>query len=106
MCLAILLLPWAVFAQVNEKPLMIIRFQSPSVNYQQSLFVAMSQALKTNPDMQFEVASFYENGEAGGRFAEQVAQEMIRMGLPAKRVRVSAQTDTQATAPEVQLFVR
>jgi hypothetical protein len=98
--------PHSSHAQGTEKPLMIIRFQSPSVSYQQSLFVAMSQALKTNPDMRFEVVSFFEDAAAGGRLGQQVANAMIEMGMPKERIVLFAQQDKQAKTPEVQIFIR
>lgn len=43
---------------VSDKPLLVVRFNQPRVNFENALSKAITMAEKVKPDMQYEVISF------------------------------------------------
>ena len=97
-------------------PLVVIRFDSPNVDYQQILYAALNQALQNRPNAGFEVvavsptrgnaASVQTAQTAAARYAQQVVRSMTGMGVPATRMAVSSATDPGTADNEVRVFVR
>lgn len=99
----------------GRTPLVVIRFDRADVPYQQALYNAVSQALARKPNAMFDVmavaaggsqAQAASNQNQARRNADRVLRSLADMGLPASRVNVSAGTNPQAAANEVQVFVR
>jgi hypothetical protein len=100
----------------NAKPLVVIKFDSPHVDYQQSLYAALNQALQTKPSAAFEVLAVAPTGQTASavaaaqtsakRHAHDVVQTMAQMGVPAGRVQVASSTDPTVQQSEVRVFVR
>jgi hypothetical protein len=106
----------ALPSAARGRPLVVIKFDRPTVAYQQPLYNAVSQALDRRPDASFEIVAVTPNrGNAGQlalasnasrRNAEAVYRSLTDMGLPANRVTLSATTSASAENNEVHVFVR
>jgi hypothetical protein len=102
--------------QPGERPLVIIKFDRETVNYQQALYNAVSQALQRKPNATFDLvavspqagsaAQVALNSAAARRNAENVLRTLTDMGVPASRVQLLAETSADASNNEVHLFVR
>jgi hypothetical protein len=102
--------------QPGERPLVIIKFDRPNVNYQSALYNAVSQALQRKPNATFDLVAVSPtsgsaaqealNGAAARRNAEDVLRTLTDMGVPASRVQLLAETANEASNNEVHLFVR
>lgn len=99
----------------GDRPLVIIRFDRPNVQYQQSLFNAVSQALSRKPTATFSIlavspnlgnaAQVALNSAASKRNAEDVLRSLTDMGVPSSRVQLLSSTDAVENN-EVHVFVR
>lgn len=99
-----------------RRPLVVIRFDRPNVNYQQALYTAVSRALERRPDATFdlvavtpsagETAKVALDASKAKRNAQAVLRSLTDMGLPPSRVALSATTSASAASQEVHLFVR
>lgn len=100
----------------RARPLVVIRFDQPNVNYEPALFSAVSAALERKPNAGFDlVAVAPGSGPAGEvnlaaqqarKNAEKVLRSLTDMGLPADRVSLSSVTNPPATVGEVHVYVR
>lgn len=100
----------------SGRPLVVIRFDKPNVDYQQALYQAVSQALARRPNAAFDLVAVAPN--QGGtaqtalnsnmvrRDADQVLRSLISMGLSPDRVSMSSATSAAAQVNEVHLYVR
>lgn len=108
--------PQQLSAAAPGRPLVVIRFDNPNVEYEQALYSALSSALERRPSAAFELVAVAPNrGSAGQialassnskRQAEQVLRSLTNMGLPAERVSLSATTSNSAESNEVHIYVR
>jgi hypothetical protein len=108
--------PRTGFSTAGRRPLVVIRFDRPDVQYQQALYAAISQALNQRPEAQFDVVAVAPSrGSAGEiateqsrskKFANQVVRSLTEMGLPASRVNLAATTQSGVGSNEVHIFVR
>lgn len=97
-------------------PLVVIRFDRPDVEYERSLYTALSQALELRPGAEFTVLAVSPAGGTAANVqlaqtesrsnAERVFQSMSDMGLPPDRVQLSATTSSGVAANEVRIYVR
>ncbi len=98
------------------RPLVVIRFDRPDVQYQQPLYQAVSQALARRPNAGFDLvavapsaggtAAVALNSNMAQRDADQVLRSLISMGLSPDRVSMSSATSPNAQVNEVHLYVR
>ncbi len=105
----------ATTPQPGERPLVIIRFDRPNVEYQQVLYNAVSQALSRKPNATFDLlavspkqgsaAQMALNNSAARRNAQDVLRTMTDMGVPSGRVQLLASSEIDAQSNEVHLFV-
>lgn len=101
---------------VPRRPLVVIRFDRPNVQYQQALYTAVSRALERRPQALFDLVAVASGRGSPGqvtvatnrakRDAESVLRTLSGMGLPMDRVRLSAMTSPQAETNEVHIYVR
>ncbi len=99
-----------------RRPLVVIRFDRPNVEYEQALYTAVSRALERRPSATFDLVAVAPNtGNAAQvtvaattskRNAESVLRSLSDMGLPLDRVRLSAMTSGRAATNEVHIYVR
>lgn len=99
-----------------RRPLVVIRFDRPNVQYQQALYNAVSRALERRPGATFDLVAIAPNKgtpaqvtlntNASKKNAESVLRSLNDMGLPADRVRLSSMTSTATDTNEVHIYVR
>ncbi|HYB09740.1 MAG TPA: hypothetical protein VEJ16_08720 [Alphaproteobacteria bacterium] len=99
----------------DRRPLVVIRFARPDVQYEQALYLAVSEALARKPDAGFDVVAVApRKATAKSPFAvnesqknaDAVMRSLANMGLPAERVTLSATTSEAIDSNEVRVFVR
>jgi hypothetical protein len=100
----------------SRKPLVIIRFDHPNVNYDQPLYTAISQALEKYPAAKFDLVavSMAEGNTAkmamsssdARKNGEAVLRAMIKMGLPIERVSLSAANSKDVLNSEVHIYIQ
>lgn len=104
-------------APVNSsKPLVVIRFDRPNVDFEQAVYLAASQALEKYPTVGFEVVAVAPAGINPAQSAlattdsqnnaEAVLRSMAQMGIPGNRVALSAAKSPAARSSEVHIFLR
>ncbi len=97
-------------ASAGGRPLVVIRFDRPTIEYEQPLYRAISEALERRPGATFEVEAAAP-ASAGSplsarRHADRVTRTLIEMGLPRDRIFVSERLAADARADEVRIYVR
>lgn len=98
------------------RPLVVIRFDRPNVQYEQALYTAVSRALERRPDAQFDLIAVSPNTGSPAdiallrsdsrRKADNVMRTLSGMGLPSDRMALSSTTSNNARASEVHIYVR
>jgi hypothetical protein len=96
------------------RPLVVIRFDRPNVDYQQTLYSVVNRTLEREPGATFDlvaVAPQRNAGQAGSaaqarRNAEGVLRSLTGMGLPASRISLSSRSSAEAQNNEVHVYVR
>ncbi|PJF20461.1 MAG: hypothetical protein CUN56_16060 [Phototrophicales bacterium] len=101
---------------VSPRPLVVIRFDDPNVEYEQAVYMAVNEALDRYPDAQFElVAVTPTQGNAAKvaiettrarRNAEKVLRSLTQMGLTSDRIILSSLSNDQIDSNEVHLYIR
>ncbi len=99
-----------------RKPLVIIRFDRPNVNYDQALYTAVHQALDKYPSARFDLVavSNLEGNAAQLALAsaearkngEMVLRSLQDMGLPLERIRLSAASSKSVLNSEIHLYMQ
>ncbi len=105
-----------VSAPNATKPLVVIRFDRPNVDFEQAVYLATSESLQRFPNIGFEVVAVAPNGvnPAQGALAssdaqnnaQNVARSMAQMGIPGSRIKMSSTHSPMARSPEVHIFLR
>ncbi len=100
----------------GRRPLVVIRFDRDSVQYQQALYNAVGRVLERRPNAAFDLVAVSPtaggparaalNANKARRHAEDVLRALVQMGLPPARVAVSAKSESSASANEVHLYLR
>ena len=100
----------------ERRPLVVIRFDRPNVEYDQALYNAVRSALQRRPEASFDLVAVTPNAgspaqvalhtDASKRNAQRVLRSLTEMGLPADRITLSATTSTSVQSNEVQIYVR
>lgn len=98
------------------RPLVVIRFDRPNVQYEQALYTAVSRALERRPDARFDLIAVSPNTGSPAdiallrsdsrRKADNVMRTLAGMGLPSDRMALSSTTSPNARASEVHIYVR
>lgn len=106
----------AMPSATGPRPLVKIRFDKPDVNYEQSVYMAVNEALRRYPDAMFDLVAVHPtDGNAAQiaiestkarRNAEKVLRTLTQMGLPLERVSLSYTQSPDAKSSEVHLYVR
>ena len=99
-----------------RKPLVIIRFDRPNVEYDQPLYTAIHQALEKYPAAKFDlVAVSNMEGNAAElalasaearKNGEMVLRSLQNMGLPLERIRLSAANSKTVLNSEVHIYLQ
>ena len=101
---------------IGGRPLVVIRFDKANVDYEQSLYTALSRALESRPDARFDVVSVAPSTGSPAEMrrsqtqsrqnAEGVMAAIADMGLPANRLSISSTTSGEVSANEVRVYMR
>ena len=101
---------------LGERPLVVIRFDRPNIQFQQALYNAVSRALERKPNASFDLVAVSPkqgspaqaalNSTQSKRSAESVLRTLADMGLPANRVKLSSRASQDVESNEVQIYVR
>jgi hypothetical protein len=100
----------------GRRPLVVIRFDHPQVDYEQALYTAVSRALERKPSADFDLVAVAPSagstaqvalaGNQSKRNADAVMRSLINMGLPAARMSLSATTSASTDTNEVLVYAR
>jgi hypothetical protein len=100
----------------GRKPVVIIRFDRPNVNYEQPLYTAMNSVLDRFPAAQFDlVAVSTTKGNpaeqalatsAARKNGESVLRALSQMGLPVERVQLNAASSKNVNNTEVHIYMQ
>lgn len=100
----------------GPRALVKIKFDRPDVNYEQALYIAVSEALQRYPEARFDLVAVHPTeGNAAKvaiestrarRNAERVLRSLTQIGLPADRVDLSYSKNPEARFNEVHLYIR
>ena len=94
-------------ALAGGKPLLAVKFSSPDVKYQEGLKQAVANAVAKKPDVIFDVVAVNSpRGNNAQKYASQIFQDIIELGVSADRVNISSKTDAKVNSPAVMVFVR
>jgi hypothetical protein len=103
-------------AGTPRRPLVVIRFDRPNVEYEQALYTAVSRALERRPEAAFDLVAVTPqaagatdsalNSSTAKRSAETVLRSLTEMGLPADRITLSAMSSPEVRGNEVHVYVR
>lgn len=98
-----------------NRPLVVIRFHQGDVDYQQPVYNAVSAALESRPNATFDIvaispltgaeANVALSANAARERAADVKRTLVAMGLPARRLNVSAAAEAGVGGSEVHIFV-
>lgn len=100
----------------QRRPLVLIRFDRPNVNYEQAVYQAVNEALERYPNATFDLVAVTPSGgnpaemalasSNARRHADEVLRNLTQMGLPADRVELSTASSQSANSSEVHLYIR
>ena len=100
----------------SKRPLVIIRFDRPNVQYEQPLYTALSQAMNKYPTAQFDVVAVSPQGPnpaetalasaESRKHSEAVLRAMTQMGVPTNRIHLGKATTPGLSSSEVHLFIK
>ncbi|MBI3419168.1 MAG: hypothetical protein HY053_03445 [Proteobacteria bacterium] len=96
--------------------LVLVRFNQDTVDYEQQLYQAVSDALDRKPSASFTVvavapkgadpASIGSDTESAQRHADAVKSSLLQLGLQPNRIATSNISSEAAQAPEVHVYIR
>lgn len=100
----------------GKRPLAVIRFNQDQVNYSQPVYAALNDAIRKNPDAEFELIAVTPNEGTSAEIAlastdsknkaEDVVRTLSNMGLPNTKMQVSSAMSAEANSPEVHIYIR
>jgi len=96
--------------------LVLIRYNQPTVKYEQQLSQAVGTALERRPNAEFSVvavspskgdsADLAKSQQTARSNAEAVKLSLIQLGLPPSRISVASTQTQGAQTPEVHVYIR
>lgn len=99
-----------------DTPLLVLRFNQERIYYQQPLYTAISRAVQAKPGVMFNIITLIpQTGDARDNQQSTVAaqtntnmvvRDMVKMGVPQSRIRVSYQNGSNLDSSEMHLFVQ
>lgn len=99
-----------------DTPLLVLRFNQERIYYQQPLYTAISRAVQAKPGVMFNIITLIpQTGDARDNQQSTVAaqtntnmvvRDMVKMGVPQNRIRVSYQNGSNLDSSEMHLFVQ
>jgi hypothetical protein len=103
-------------APMSHRPLVIIRFDRPNVNYEEAVYAAVSQALEKYPGARFDLvavspakgnpAELALASSEARKNGEAVMRSLTQMGLPVERIRLNAANSSDVRNSEVHIYLQ
>lgn len=99
-------------ANISGKPLFVAKFNKSGVKYQDGLKRAVSSAVAKKPSVMFEVVAVNPASgnqltkSASNNYASEIFKEIVDMGVGADRISLSSRSRADATASEVQIYIK
>jgi len=100
----------------TRRPLVVIRFDQPNVEYEQAVYMAINQGLEKFPDAQFDLVAVSPSSgnpaqvalaaTAAKKNAEAVLRTLTQIGVPMERINLSAANSRSASSSEVHIYIR
>lgn len=100
----------------QRRPLVIIRFDRPNVNYEQAVYTAVGQALDKYPAARFDLVAVAPTDGNPAELAlastearkngEDVLRSLTQMGLPMERVRLNSANSRDVRSSEVHIYIQ
>ncbi len=100
----------------GPRPLVKIKFDKPDVQFEQPVYMAVSDAMQKYPDARFEIVAVHPTGGNAAqvaiestrarRNAENVLRSLTQMGLDGSRIDVSYAPSDTASTSEVHVNIR
>lgn len=100
----------------QARPLVKIKFDQPNVDYEQAVYMAVSEAMQKYPDSRLELIAVNPSvGNAAQvaiestrarRNAEMVLRSLSQMGVDVGKIDLSTQASAEAKSNEVHIFIR
>lgn len=100
----------------GPRPLAKIRFDKQNVDFEQPVYMAVSQAMERYPNASFDlVAVAPSRGNAAQtaiettrakRHAQKVLRSLAQMGVPSDKINLSTNASASAQSSEVHLYIR
>lgn len=100
----------------KNKPLVIIRFDKPNIDYERPLYKAVSAALDKYPSARFSILTVSASNDNKAKESldkqdarkrgEEVMDALVKMGLPTSRIKVESTVSDKATAAEIHIFLK
>lgn len=105
----------ARLAPAGRRPLVVIRFDRPNVNYEQAVYSAVGQALEKYPQASFDLVSVSPTkgnpaevsmaGNSARKNGEAVLRTLTQMGLPTGRIHLNEAKSGNVNGSEVHIFI-
>ena len=106
----------AINPYAGKKPLVIIRFDKPNLQYENALYGAINEALSRRPDLQLDLMALSPvspnaaenalNVNETRKNGESVLRALTQMGMPAERLNLNTTSADNVDYSEVRLYVR
>ena len=100
----------------SRRPLVIIHFDRPNVNFDQPMYSAINQALEKYPAARFDLvavsnmdgnpAQMTLSSIEARKNGEAVLRSLVQMGLPLERIRMSAASSKDVVNSEVHIYLQ
>lgn len=100
----------------GRRQLAKIRFDNPDVNFEQPVYLAVSEALEKFPQASFDIVAIHPTGGNAAqntiestrarRNAERVMRSLTQMGLDLSRIDLSYAPSAEAQTNEVHIFIK
>jgi hypothetical protein len=100
----------------QARPLVKIKFDQPNVDYEQAVYMAVSEAMQKYPNSRFELIAVNPSvGNAAQvaiestrarRNAETVLRSLSQMGVDVGKIDLSTQASAEAKSNEVHIYIR
>lgn len=93
------------------RPLLVISFDKPKVDYGPALYQVSAQALQRVERAVFEIVEYRPDGQSASSrrspaYGQEVAETLLDMGLPPTQLSVLPPQPGPVRYPEVRIFVR
>jgi len=100
----------------KRKPLVIIRFDKPNIDYERPLYKAVSAALDKYPSARFTLLAMSPMNDNKAKeaidkkearnYADNIMDSLVKMGLPASRINVEASVSDKIESSEIHIFLK